>query len=300
MKTIKRLTYLVILMIFTSLLIVSCNSNSNSTVEDKTDSTETDLLSTDEQIPDIVYQIPSPDELFSLIKNSGCKYKDDLLNSEKTSYESKTSQELNLGIYAADLAYLASFEKFQQSLKYFSKVKSMCDQMGLSTAIGSDMYNRLEKNMSNTDSLLDITNNSYYDIIQKLEETGNSKSLALIIASGWVESMYIAVNLVGKYSETNENIQRIASQKITFNNLLLNLDKYKDEQDVSEQITNLTKIKNIYEQIKKETVEQKANTNIDTLKVVIGQKSKYIFTKDLFESFKNEITALRNQIIKMS
>lgn len=300
MKTIKRFTWLAILMIYMSLLIVSCNNDSNSTIENQTDSTETDTLLTDEQMPDIVYQIPSPDELFSLIKSSGCKFRDDVLNSEKTNYEAKTSQELNLGIYAADLAYLAAFEKFQQSLKYFSKVKSMSDQMGLSTAIGSDMYNRLEKNMSNTDSLLDITNNSYYNVIQKLEETGNGKTLALIMAGGWVESMYIAVNLVGKYSETEINIQRIASQKITFNNLFSNLEKYKDQPEVLSQITNLSDIKDIYDQIKKEAVEQTSNKNADTSKIIIGQKSKYVFSKELFESFKKEITDLRNQIIKMS
>lgn len=298
MKTIKRITFLVISMTFTSLLIVSCNNNSNSTGENGIDSTEVDTVSTQEMMSDIVYQIPSPDELFGLIKSSGCKFRDDVLSPEKTSYESKSSQELNLGIYAADLAYLAAFEKFQQSLKYFSKVKTMSDQIGLSTAIGTEMYDRLEQNMSNTDSLLDITNNSYYNVIQKLEETGNGKTLALIMAGGWIESMYIAVNLVGKYSETDVNIQRIASQKLTFNNLLQNLDKYKDQPDVSEQITELNKIKSVYEQIKKETIEQ--NTKVDTSKVVIGQKSKYLFTKDLFESFRKQITDQRNQIIKMS
>lgn len=292
--------YLVLLMITASLLIVSCNNNSNSIVENQTDSIETDTVLTQDQMPDVVYQVPSPDELFGLIKNSGCKFRDGILSSEKTNYESKTAQEINLGIYAADLAYLAAFEKFQPSLKYFSKVKSMSDQIGLSTAIGTDMYNRLEKNMSNTDSLVDITNNSYYNVIQKLEETGNGKTLSLILVGGWVESMYIAVNIVGEYSETDENIQRIASQKITFNNLILNLGKYKAQPDVSEQITKLTQIKSIYEQIKKEKVEQNSNTKTKTSKIVIGQKSKYIFTKELFESFKKEITALRNQIIKMS
>ncbi len=297
MKTIKNFTFLVISVIFTSLLIVSCNTNSNSTNENESDTTEVDTVSTQDLMADVVYQIPSPDELFGLIKNSGCKFRDDVLSPEKTNYESKASQELNLGIYAADLAYLAAFEKFQQSLKYFSKVKTMSDQIGLSTAIGSEMYNRLEQNMSNTDSLLDITNNSYYNVIQKLEETGNGKTLALIMAGGWVESMYIAVNIVGKYSETDANIQRIASQKLTFNNLLLNLDKYKDQPDVNEQITELNKVKSIYEQIKKETVQE--NNKVDTSKVVIGQKSKYIFTKDLFESFAKQVTDHRNKIIKM-
>ena len=296
MKSIKRLSFFV--MIATAFYFTACNSDQNNQTENTTDSTEVDTTASDEMMNEVVYQIPSPDELFALIKNSGCKFRDDLLNSDKTVYESKAAQELNLGIYAGDLAYLAAFEKFQPSLKYFAKVKSMSDQIGLSTAIGSDMYNRLEKNITNSDSLLDITNNSYYNVVQKLEETGNGKTLALLMTGGWIESIYISVNIIDKFDANNPTIQRIASQKVTFSNLIKNLESYKDQPDIADQISKLDKIKSLFDQVQKEVVETPAST--DTSKVVIGQKSKYIFTKDLFENFKKEIIDLRTQIIKMS
>lgn len=298
MKTIKHISFF--MMVFTSVFFTACNSESSSTVENMADSLETDSVSLDEQMPDIVFQVPSPDELFGLIKNSGCKFRDDIMNSEKSVYESKTAQELNLGIYAADLAYLAAFEKFQPSLKYFGKVKSMSDQMGLSTAIGNDTYSRLEKNIASADSLLEITNNSYYSVVQKLEENGNGKTLALIMSGGWIESMYIATNLVGKYNEKDQNIQRIASQKVTFNNLIQNLEKYKDQPEVSDQLTKFDNVKAIYDKVIKEAVEQNTISKIDTSSVVIGQKSKYIFTKEMYDSFSKEIANLRSLIIKMS
>lgn len=299
MKTLKKYSFFILLTIFTTLLIVSCNNNSSTNSEDnQSDSLATDSDSVSEQMPEVVYQVPAPDELFGLIKNSGCKYRDDILSPEKSNFEAKASQELNLGVYAADLAYLAAFDKFQQSLKYFSKVKSMSDQLGLSTAIGSEMYDRLEKNMSNSDSLLDITNNSYYNVIQKLEESGNGKTLSMIITGGWIESMYIAVNLVDKFNESDKNIQRIASQKIIFNNLMQNLEKYNKEEEISTQINNFSTLKTILENIKKETIEN--DTKVNSTKVIVGQKSKYTITKETFESFKSEITKLRNQIIKMS
>ena len=297
MKTIKRISFIV--MVFTAFFFTACNSGSTNQ-ENQTDSTEVDTTNADMQMQEVTYQIPSPDELFALIKNSGCKFREDLLNSDKTVYESKSAQELNLGIYAADLAYLAAFEKFQPSLKYFAKVKSMSDQIGISTAIGNDMYSRLEKNITNSDSLLSITNNSYYNVVQKLEESGNGETLALLMESGWIESIYITINIFDKYSENNPTIQRLASQKVTFGNLIKNLEKYKDNPDIAAQITNLDNLKQIFDQIKKEPVAENANQNTDTSKVVIGQKSKYIFSKDLFESFKKEIINLRSQIVKMS
>lgn len=297
MKTIKRISFIV--MVFTAFFFTACNSDSTGN-ENQTDSTEVDTTNTDMQMQEVTYQIPSPDELFALIKNSGCKFREDLLNSDKTVYESKSAQELNLGIYAADLAYLAAFEKFQPSLKYFAKVKSMSDQIGISTAIGNDMYSRLEKNITNSDSLLSITNNSYYNVVQKLEESGNGETLALLMESGWIESIYITINIFDKYSENNPTIQRLASQKVTFGNLIKNLEKYKDNPDIATQITNLDNLKQIFDQIKKEPVADNTTQSTDTSKVVIGQKSKYIFPKDLFESFKKEIINLRSQIVKMS
>ena len=298
MKAIKCISFLV--MVFTALFFTACNSDQNNQQDNSADTLEVDSTNSEVVMQEVVYQIPSPDELFALIKNSGCKFRDDLLNSEKNVYESKTAQELNLGIYGADLAYLAAFEKFQPSLKYFAKVKSMSDQIGLSTAIGSDMYNRLEKNISNSDSLLDITNNSYYNVVQKLEESGNGETLALLMTAGWIESIYISVNIVDKYAENNPTIQRIASQKVTFGNLMKNLEKYKENADIASQMKNLENLKNIYEKVQKEAVAINNNQATDTTKVVIGQKSKYIFSKELFESFKKEIVNLRTQIVKMS
>jgi hypothetical protein len=296
MKSIKLISFSV--MMYLAVTFTACNSNQSNQTENTTDTTEVDSTASDEMKNEVVYQIPSPDELFALIKNSGCKFRDDLLNSEKNVYESKAAQELNLGIYAGDLAYLAAFEKFQPSLKYFAKVKSMSDQIGLSTAIGSDMYNRLEKNITNSDSLLDITNNSYYNVVQKLEETGNGKTLALLMTGGWIESIYIAVNIIDKFDANNPTVQRIASQKVTFTNLIKNLETYKDQPEIAEQIAKLEKVKQMFDQIQKEVVDTPPST--DTTKIVIGQKSKYIFTKELFENFKKEIIDLRTQIIKMS
>lgn len=298
MKAIKCICLLV--MVFTALFFTACNSDQSNQQDNLTDTLEVDSTNSDVLMKEVVYQIPSPDEIFALIKNSGCKFRDDLLNSDKNVYESKTAQILNLGIYGTDLAYLAAFEKFQPSLKYFAKVKSMSDQIGLSTAIGTDVYSRLEKNISNSDSILDITNNSYYSIVQKLEESGNGETLALLMTAGWIESIYISVNIVDKFSENNSTIQRIASQRVTFGNLIKNLEKYKSNADIASQISNLENLKNIYEKVQKEVIATKNNQAIDTSKVIIGQKSKYIFSKELFESFKKEIINLRTQIVKMS
>jgi len=293
MKTIKQSLFFV--MVFTALFFMGCDSGSNSSVENLEDIFEED--SVNEQISG---EVPSPNEFFELMKNSGCKFRDDLINSEKTSYETQIAKEINLGIYFSDLAYLATFEKSQPVLKYFGKVKNMSDQMGLSTAISKDTYSYLEKNIPNTDTLLIITNKSYKSVIQKLQETGNGKTLTLIMLGGWIESMYIAINITGNYSDNDVNINEIANQKVTFDNLFQNFKKYKDDTEIADQVSNIIKIRAIYKQLKKETVAQNSTVKADTSKVSTEQKSKYFFTKELFESFCKEINNVRALLIKMS
>jgi hypothetical protein len=87
---------------------------------------------------------------------------------------------------------------------------------------------------------------------------------------------------------------------VTFNNLIQNLEKYKDQPEVADQVAKFNNIKAIYDKVIKETTEQNTVTKSDAASVVIGQKSKYIFTKEMYESFSKEINNLRSLIIKMS
>lgn len=298
METLKRL--LIFSATVAALSFAGCNSSQDNNNDTSADTLETDTISGDEMQSEVIYQIPSPDEFFGLLKSSGCKFRNDIINSDKAVYQSKAAQELNLGVYTADLAYLAAFDKFQLALKYFAIVKNMSDQIGLSTAIGSEMYSRLEKNITNSDSLVDITNNSYYNVIQKLEESGNGNTLAMLMTGGWIESLYISVMIADKYEQDNPTIQRIAGLKLSFGNLLLKLQQYNGDENIAGWVNRLGALKDIFDKIEKEPVENAGVQNSDTTKVIVGQKSRYIFPKELFDKLKQEVSKLREQIVKMT
>ena len=181
------------------------------------------------------YQIPSPDEMFGFIKESGLEFNGELLNPIQNveNYSDPKSQALNFGVYSADLAYTAAFEEFNETTKYFGTIQKLAEPIGLSSAFDPALIERIQKSLDNPDSLVAITNTSYFSTIEHLEQNEQGDKLGLIASAGWLETVYIVVN-TANYSEDKAAIDRLADQKLTLDNLLAYLEKYKSNEDVKE------------------------------------------------------------------
>ncbi len=278
------------------LLLSSCeNSNTNQTI----DNTDTIVDTTENIKSEVIFQVPSPDEFISLLKNSKTNFKANITAPEKTNFVEPAKQKLNLGVYAADMAYLATFNKFQETVRYFSKVKSMSDQLGITNAIEKSTFDRLENNITNVDSISAITNNSFYNVIDHLQQNDDGLTLAYISTGGWIESMYIAFQLINKFDEKNPIVQRIASQKVVLENLLGMLETLKDKSETEAIRNNLTSIQAIMNQITSK-IDETAPQAQDTSKVIIGVKTIYSIDNETFTKLKQTIEKIRNEIIKQA
>jgi DNA-directed RNA polymerase subunit F len=278
------------------LLLSSCeNSNTNQTI----DNTDTIVDTTENIKSEVIFQVPSPDEFISLLKNSKANFKANITAPEKTNFVEPAKQKLNLGVYAADMAYLATFNKFQETVRYFSKVKSMSDQLGITNAIEKSTFDRLENNITNVDSISAITNNSFYNVIDHLQQNDDGLTLAYISTGGWIESMYIAFQLINKFDEKNPIVQRIASQKVVLENLLGMLETLKDKSETEAIRNNLTSIQAIMNQITSK-IDETAPQAQDTSKVIIGVKTIYSIDNETFTKLKQTIEKIRNEIIKQA
>lgn len=277
-------------------LLISCSNNNNNQTIDNTDT----IIDTMENVKsEIIFQVPSPDEFISLLKNSNANFKAGITAAEKTNFVEPTKQKLNLGVYAADMAYLATFNKFQETVRYFSKVKSLSDQLGITNAIEKSTFDRLENNITNVDSISSITNNSFYNVIDHLQQNDDGLTLAYISTGGWVESMYIAFQLVNKYEEKNPIVQRIAAQKVVLENLIGMLESLKDKSQTENLKNELITIKNLMEPITTQ-IDENASKSKDTTKVIIGVKTVYSINNETFSKLKQAIEKLRNEIIKQA
>ena len=186
-------------------------------------------------VSETFFQVPSPGEMLTFIKMVGGanNKKTSFLNppANEKNYPDQKSKALNFGIYSCDLSYCSIFEMGSESLKYFKTVKVMGEQIGVSTAIKPEVLKRLEKNISSPDSLALITDDVYFSSFEALEDSKQGPTLALVVAGGWIESIFIATNLA-KYEADSPMAERLADQKYTLENLLEFLRKHEADESV--------------------------------------------------------------------
>lgn len=243
------------------------------------------------------YQIPTPNEFFSVIKEVGGESRADLMNpvANADNYLDNKSKALNFGVYSADLAYASCYEISQSALEYFKAVEKMGDELDISSAFDESVFKRIEENLTNGDSLVTISNETYFEAYDYLEENDRGQILALVIGGGWIESMHIVMNLAGKYSENNALIQRIAQQGHTLNNVLEFMKKYSDDEAVGTTIAEFEEIQMIYETL--DVIEKEITTETKGDQMVFSGNGEFKFSKENYSDMFNKVEELRNKII---
>lgn len=245
----------------------------------------------------IFYSIPSPMETAALLKKAGASYDKSILNdvTHVDRYTSASKQALNLGIYGADLSYASVNNHTQESMFYTSCAKKLADRLGVSGAFDDATLERMEKNMQDRDSLLNIISETYWSVDAYLKENDRDHISALMIAGGWVEGLYIATQ-VARTSATPELRQRIAEQKLSLNDLLGLIDTYDD----SDPALNATKqdLRTLAEAFA--TVEVGAGGGDVSQQdgvTVIGGGSAATISDEQLAAIRDQVTAIRNAYI---
>ncbi len=247
---------------------------------------------------EIFFQVPSPGEMLSFIKSVGKrdKSKISILNPTENinKYTDEKSKALNFGIYSTDLSYCSIFNLGSESIKYFKVVKQLGDQLGLSATIKPEILARIEKNIDNTDSLVVITDDLYYSSFERLEEGKQGNVLALVVAGGWLESVYIAINMVDKFQKDNPVIQRIADQKYTLENLIEFLKKHEENSpDVKQVKADLEDLMKSFNLLKEEKISD-TSLKQEGSKKLIGGGINLVIDEKVFNEIKTKVLKLRN------
>jgi hypothetical protein len=243
------------------------------------------------------YLIPSPKDMFAFTSDEKLSFSAQVLNpvGNADKYIDTKSRELGFGLYSADLAYTASFSKTAEAAKYLKVVRDLSDKIGISSVFDQSLVNRFNNIEENKDSLMKVTNDTYYDIVRFLEDNNRKSTLALISTGGWLESLYIVSNIIGDYSSDNKTVQLVADQKLIFENLMLYLDQNKKDDNIKTVIAELQPVKAIYDQLKEEKTENAA-TKTKQKGYVVGGGSKITISKEQFQKLKETITAVRNKL----
>jgi hypothetical protein len=246
-------------------------------------------------VSETFFQVPSPGEMLTFIKMVGGSNNKNVSFLNPTSNEKKytdaKSKAINFGIYSCDLSYCSIFDMGSESLKYFKTVKTLGDQIGVSTAINPEILKRLENNIGAPDSLAVITDDVYFASFERLEDSKQGPTLALVVSGGWLESMYIATRLA-KYEENSPIVERLADQKYTLENLMEFLNKHASDPNVGEVKTDFDGLIAEFTKIGEKDAKKSGETDGNTATLEGGKQ--LVISEAVYNSIVNKISELRN------
>ncbi|MGZ3866601.1 MAG: hypothetical protein ACXVC6_12030 [Bacteroidia bacterium] len=291
-----------------TLLLSSCGGNKPEGGEDQmADTAKVDTSATvanNVSSNEMSYQIPSPKEMFYFIRQVGSKNnkRTDVLNSPENakSYGDAKAKAVNFGIYSCDLTYCSIFEIGTEALKYFKVVKQLGDEIGVSTSVKPEMLKRLEKNMGNPDSLVEIADDMYFSSFETLQNGQQGNTLALVVAGGYIEGLYIATNLI-KFDKSSPAVERIAGEKFTLENIIDFMKKYESDANVKDVIAKLNELKVAFDaDVTEKKAEKPAEAKKDEKKggpVVLGGGDELVMNEAQYKNISEKVAAIRNSFI---
>jgi len=182
--------------------LTSCGSSSSDKVNNSDEFQKAQEDTLKQQIVEVVDNIPSPTEIPYTLQGTGADYNQSLLNprTKVDQYVSRNDKAaLNLGVYAADIGYLASYDKTQEAIDYLGAAKTLSENLGVIGAFDVELLQKFEANISNKDSLSRLLDTTIKKTRDFLQDDNRNKLSALVITGSFIEGLYISTGLIKTY-----------------------------------------------------------------------------------------------------
>jgi len=180
--------------------LASCGPSSSDKEKNSPEFNQADSLQ--DQIGNLLNNMPSPTEIPYMLQTTGAEFNESLINprTKADQYASITNKAaLNLGVYAADIGYLVSYDKTQDAIDYLNSAKSLADGLGVIGSFDLEILNQFEKNISNKDSLTRLLDRTVKKTEEYLNDDNRNKLSAMIVTGSFIEGLYISTGLVKTY-----------------------------------------------------------------------------------------------------
>jgi len=243
-----------------------------------------------------LYTLPSPMQIASILKKAGLKYYTGLTNStdnlNKYNSGNTVSKTLIMGVYLSDLSYCMLNKKMDEGKNYFKTCTQLSESIGLAKAFqDNNVPQRLEKNMSNEDSVSNIMSEIQLQSDNMLEENQQEYISTIAFSGAWIECMYIGTQVYIKEKNVNVSTNIIEQMGIAENIIkALKANQSKDA-DITVLLQDMNALNDMYNNFK--SVKEIKATDpdvIDPAKITIGV--------DELLGFSNKINEIRTRLVK--
>jgi len=229
-------------------LLSACNKNNPQTTKRKIPRDTVSLEKIYYSLNDIIRQLPDQKDIYGIIGKYNIPFDKSLPNPVENSrkYNTRILKAINLGVYMADLIYIAIFnEPLQQ--QYLGLIRKLLDELDFQQAISDKIQSRIEKNIGNIDSLNNILKDTYHEIISHFYNNGQIGLAILSVSGFWLESIYLSFNLAKNNIDIDE-INEITDKYFSVLNDIINV--FNDYKKLSKAhltlYTELTELQSLY------------------------------------------------------
>ncbi len=281
------------------LMATSCNNDNSKSKLNKELDVEANLANDLNKAKQVFYALPSPIETAYLIQSTGVSYNVDLANStEKAdSYVTTMQKALNFGVYGADLSYASLFNQTQTTIQYMATAKKLAEELGIMDFVQKDIVERVESNINERDSLMEIITDGFTTANEYLKDAGRAEVAALIVAGGWLEGLYLATSLAELAEDNSRLVDLVIDQRLSLSILLRLLENYKDLNNVDTVYGWLNDLQVTYNRIKTMSSEVKAENSQDG-KTNISSSTDVFINDVLFKAICQKADSIRTLMVK--
>jgi hypothetical protein len=223
--------------------------------------------------------LPDRKIVLKLIEENKIEYKPDVLNNPTlvNKYELEFSKAVNLGVYGSDLSIASSFDQTQESMVFLKCVNVLAGSLGVNSAFDQRLFERIESNNSNKDSIIEIVTEAFKKVDEILKYNNRPATSAIILSGCWIEGLYVSCSM-GQDVQAESIIKKIIEQKESLKNLIVMLEAVKLDDHAQFVLTDL---RELYKEFEK------------------AETSK-TFTKKSIEGITASISKLRNKVTSIS
>jgi hypothetical protein len=300
-------TYKIAIILFsiccTTFCLTSCKNSGKEgeNIEDKLEVEIDTTASIAVQFNNTLFSIPSPYQVAILIKELKIDYNRDMLNnpSKSSSYTDNFDKAINFGIYGADLGYLNIYGQTPDAINYFSVLKIMSQELGISGAFDKPTITRIENNMGNKDSLLYIMSNTYRKADSYLKENNRNDVGVLILAGGWIESNHILAQIAINKNAPQDIINRIGEQKHPLDNLIKILSPYYNQSEkYASLLDGLIDLAYEFDGVDFKYTYKEPTTNVNEKLTIVNSTSNIVISETQLKTIAEKIENIRKKLIQ--
>lgn len=246
MRFIKTIVPAVIVLFLLTLSFISCKQSTKTAIEADTSKIVKDSLLS--EVREVVYPLPAPMQLYQKLEDIGAVYIGKVLNPVENidKYYTEKNKALNLGVYAADLSYVSTYNKKQEIQLYSRNLKTLMDDLNVNVNF-TDFYSEdMKEKLDNKDSLVHIVTNTFYNAYSDLAKNGDPALAALMLTGIWSEGLYIASH-ISKDTYANTDIVKIIYDQQTSLDIVINMLKNTQGNEVTDSLIKaLENVKAMY------------------------------------------------------